>query len=65
MLKMSLFLVIYLYLYFLFSSHKAGDYDCCDGLSETDCIKCNGEKNRILINGNTCMCMIGYFDVTD
>ena len=44
------------WLLYIFSSHKAGDYDSCDGITATDCIICNGDKNRTLINGNTCMC---------
>ena len=46
----------------IFSSHKAGDYDSCNGLDDDDCLICNGDKNRTMITGNKCMCDIGYFD---
>eukprot|EP00828_Plagiopyla_frontata_P022972 TRINITY_DN2953_c0_g1_i2.p4 TRINITY_DN2953_c0_g1~~TRINITY_DN2953_c0_g1_i2.p4 ORF type:complete len:278 (-),score=48.98 TRINITY_DN2953_c0_g1_i2:1759-2592(-) len=43
-------------------SHKAGDYDSCNGLDDDDCLICNGDKNRTMVTGNKCMCNIGYFD---
>ena len=52
---------LYIYKYFLSSSHKDGDFDSCFGSLETECKICDSATNRVLVEGK-CMCNNGTYD---
>ena len=57
MLIMPLFLVFLFSFFIFYSSHKVKE--SCEGVNSMNCLICDEEKNRILVNGNYCECAPG------